>query len=75
MISWQALQDRDPTSKFIHAALLGNAASRSVKKFLLDLMAKAPFKIQSIQVDGGSEFMKDFEEACHSLNIALFIRG
>ena len=27
-------------------------------------MAKSPFKIESIQVDGGSEFTGEFEQAC-----------
>lgn len=36
-------------------------------------MEKAPFLIKSIQVDGGSEFMKEFEEACAELNIQLFV--
>ncbi|MBL8024840.1 MAG: DDE-type integrase/transposase/recombinase [Fibrobacteres bacterium] len=63
----------DPTSKFIHAGLYSNAKSRTAKKFLKDLIQKAPFKIESIQVDGGSEFMKDFEEACFELGILLFV--
>lgn len=63
----------DPTSKFIHASLYSNAKSRSAKKFLLELIQKSPFKIESIQVDGGSEFMKDFEEACAVLHIQLFV--
>ncbi|MBL8677430.1 MAG: transposase [Alphaproteobacteria bacterium] len=37
------------------------------------LIQKAHFKIESIQVDGGSEFMKDFEEACSELGILLFV--
>ena len=32
-----------------------------------------PFPIKSIQVDGGSEFMKYFEEECRKLNIQLFV--
>jgi putative transposase len=63
----------DPTSKFIHAGLYSNAKSRTAKKFLKELIQKAPFKIESIQVDGGSEFMKDFEEACAELGILLFV--
>lgn len=63
----------DPKSKFIHAGLYSNAKSRTAKKFLKDLIQKAPFKIESIQVDGGSEFMKDFEEACSELRILLFV--
>ena len=38
----------------------------------MDLRQKAPFTIESIQVDGGSEFMKEFEEDCQEFNIPLF---
>lgn len=72
-VSLKHFQAWDPTSKFIHANLYSNAKSRSATKFLLELIQKAPFKIESIQVDGGSEFMKDFEEACAELHIQLFV--
>ena len=32
-----------------------------------------PFKVISVQVDGGSEFMKDFEQECAKNNIPLFV--
>ncbi len=32
-----------------------------------------PFKIKAIQVDGGSEFMAQFEEACQQRRIRLFV--
>jgi len=55
-------------SKYMHAAVYSNA-----KRFLLDLVKNTPFKILSIQVDGGSEFMKEFEEACAELKIPLML--
>lgn len=63
----------DPKSKFIHANLYDNAKSRSAKKFLQELIQKAPFPIESIQVDGGSEFMKEFEDACAEMKVELFV--
>ena len=63
----------DPTTKFIHAGLYTNAKSLTAKKFLEELIHKDPFKIESVQVDGGSEFMKDFEEACAEPGIVLFV--
>lgn len=60
-------------SKYIHAGVYSNAKSSSAKRFLLDFIEKSPFKVLSIQVDGGSEFMADFEEACAKLQIPLFI--
>lgn len=63
----------DPKSKFIHAGIYSNAKSQSAKKFLENFIEKAPFPIRSIQVDGGSEFMKDFEQACADRNIKLYV--
>jgi len=63
----------DPTSRFIHAELYSNATSRSARKFLHSLIDATPFNIESIQVDGGSEFMAEFEEACAEINIKLFV--
>ena len=63
----------DPKSKFIYGGLYSNATSRSAKLFLEELIQQAPFKIESIQVDGGSEFMKEFEEYCAILGISLFV--
>lgn len=60
-------------SKYIHACVYSHAKARSAKRFLLDFVAKSPFKILSIQVDGGSEFMAEFEDACSQLNIPLFV--
>ena len=40
------------------------ATSRTAKAFSHYLLKQAPFKIISIQVDGGSEFRDEFETAC-----------
>jgi transposase InsO family protein len=40
---------------------------------LLNLKARAPFKIHSIQVDGGSEFRAEFEKACQDLGLELIV--
>ena len=36
-------------------------------------LSKTPFKLDSIQVDGGSEFRNRFEDACAKSNIELFV--
>ena len=51
----------------------GHAKSSSAKRFLLALVRTTPFKILSIQVDGGSEFMTDFEQSCKDLGIPLIV--
>ena len=38
-----------------------------------EFIDKAPFKIKSIQVDGGSEFMAEFEQACENMKIPLIV--
>ncbi len=47
----------DPKSKFIYGELYTNATSRSAKPLFREFIQQAPFKIESIQVDGGAEFM------------------
>jgi IS30 family transposase len=49
-----------------------SANSKNARDFLINKVLKQfPFKVKSIQVDGGSEFRKHFEEACKELNIEL----
>jgi DNA-binding Lrp family transcriptional regulator len=66
-------QSWDRKSKMIHAQIYSNATAKSAKKFLNELVEKSPFKILSIQVDGGSEFMAEFEEECKNLGIPLIV--
>lgn len=71
--SLKHFQAWDPLSKYINADVCSNATSRSAKIFLYKLIKEAPFKISSIQVDGGSEFMAEFELACKTLGILLYV--
>ena len=50
-----------------------NAKATSARKFLRELVRTAPYAIQSIQVDGGSEFMAEFETECAALDIPLIV--
>ena len=50
-----------------------NAKATSARKFLREFVKTAPYVIRSIQVDGGSEFMAEFETECAALNIPLII--
>lgn len=60
-------------SKHLFARVYSSAKATSAKRFLMDYIAQAPFKILSIQVDGGSEFMAEFEGACGDLGIPLMV--
>jgi len=72
-ITVKHFQAWDRVSKYIHANVYSHAKSSSAKRFLLDLLGNAPFKLLSIQVDGGSEFRADFEAACADLEIPLLV--
>lgn len=72
-ITFKHFQAWDRRSKYMDAGVFSNATSKSAKRFLLSFVAKAPFPILSIQVDGGSEFMAEFEEACAELCIPLIV--
>ena len=43
------------------------------KRFLAYLKEQAPFPIRSLQVDGGSEFRDEFEQACQEAGIPLYV--
>jgi transposase len=50
-----------------------SACSKNAADFLEHMKKEFPFSISSIQVDGGSEFMGEFEEAAAQSNIPLFV--
>ncbi len=49
------------------------ATATTAAGFLETLQARMPFPVKAIQVDGGSEFMAQFEEACQQRGIGLFL--
>jgi putative transposase len=72
-LSFKHFQAWDRRSKHINAQVYPDAKSSTARRFLNDLLRIIPFKISSIQVDGGSEFMKEFELACQELDIELIV--
>jgi transposase InsO family protein len=64
---------RDVVSRWDCARAFRRQTSFAAARFLEYLETKFPFKIKAIQVDGGSEFMKDFEEAIQERQILLFL--
>jgi len=63
----------DPRSKTIITEVYSGATSRAAAKFLEKVAKQMPFKIRSIQVDGGSEFMKHFEVKCKQQGIPIYV--
>lgn len=64
---------RDVVSKRDGLRVYSRQTSFCAALFLDYLERKFPFKVKAIQIDGGSEFRKDFEEACKKKGIALFL--
>ena len=59
-----------PVTRFMTTRVYSRATAGNARRFLMDLLAAVPFPLLSIQVDGGSEFMAQFEDACEQLRIA-----
>lgn len=64
---------RDIIAKWDVVEVYGSATANLAAKFLDSLTQRCPFKIKAIQVDGGSEFKKEFEEECQKRGIKLFV--
>ena len=63
----------DPKAKWTVAQPFNRATARAASIFLDKLVADMPFPVRAIQVDGGSEFMAEFEAACADKGLALFV--
>lgn len=62
----------DVVSRWSVPTIASNATALLASRALDDLIARMPFPVKAIQVDGGSEFMADFEDACQQKGILLF---
>jgi transposase InsO family protein len=63
----------DPVAKWTVAKAFERATATSAALFLDKLQADMPFPVKGLQVDGGSEFMAEFEQACAARNIKLYV--
>lgn len=62
----------DVVSRWSVPTIASNATALLATKALEAIIASCPFPIRAIQVDGGSEFMAGFEDACKRKGILLF---
>jgi transposase len=62
-----------PITKYAVYQAYQEANSKNAADFLEHMKKAFPFPILSIQVDGGSEFMADFEKAAAQSNIPLWV--
>jgi putative transposase len=63
----------DVVSRWSVIGVRAAATAGTARDFLGELLERTPFAITAIQVDGGSEFMAEFETACAEREIALFV--
>jgi putative transposase len=63
----------DVASRWGVTGVRATATAGTATAFLDELMERTPFPIRALQVDGGSEFMAEFETACQERGLALFV--
>lgn len=61
-----------PQSKYLAQGARSRAAADIARAFSLRVIEQMPFPLPGVQMDGGSEFLADFERACQELHIQLF---
>ena len=64
---------RDIVSRWDVLEAHTRATATTAARFLDRLVARMPFPVHAIQVDGGPEFQAAFEEACQAHGIRLFV--
>jgi transposase InsO family protein len=64
---------RDVVSRWDVVEVYSVATARTASDFLDAIKERSPFPIRAIQVDGGSEFMGQFETACQGSDLQLFV--
>jgi putative transposase len=63
----------DVVSRWSVTGVRATATAGTARDFLEELEERLPFPVRAIQVDGGSEFMAEFETACQERGLALFV--
>jgi putative transposase len=64
---------RDVVSRWDVVEVHHRATSLAAAHFLDALLERVPFPVKALQVDGGSEFAAEFEEACQQKELPLFV--
>jgi putative transposase len=64
---------RDVVSRWDVIEVHHRATSLAAARFLDTLLDRVPFRVKALQVDGGSEFAAEFEEACRQKGLPLFV--
>jgi putative transposase len=64
---------RDVVSRWDVIQAHTRATAQTAAQFLDTLQHRMPFPIRAVQVDGGSEFAAEFEQACQQRGLHLFV--
>lgn len=64
---------RDVVSRWDVLEVHSRATANTATHFLETLLARMPFPVRAIQVDGGSEFQAAFETHCQERGLRLFV--
>ena len=62
-----------PVSRFMVTRVYSRATAGNSTRFLMDLLGTLPCPLLSIQVNGGNEFMAEFENTCEQLGVPLHV--
>lgn len=60
-------------SKLSYSHVFSSITAKNATYLLKKLLRRAPFKVQAIQTDRGSEFRAEFEQACKDRNITHYV--
>ena len=63
----------DPITRISTSRVYSSATAINAREFLKEAIKEFDFEIKSIQIDGGSEFMGEFEDFCEEMGIKLYV--
>jgi transposase InsO family protein len=72
-VHYKHFSARDVICKWDVLDVFDRATATAGARFLEVLIARSPYPVRAIQVDGGSEFKADFERLCAERGIRLFV--
>jgi putative transposase len=72
-VAWKHFTGRDVVSRWDVLQAHTRATAVTATEFLDSLQQRMPFPIRAVQVDGGSEFAAEFEQACQQRGLRLFV--
>jgi putative transposase len=72
-VAFKHFAARDIVSRWDVVEVSSRATAASAAQFINSIVARMPFGVKAIQVDGGSEFQSVFEQKCQEHGIQLFV--